>query len=327
MKIDVQCHVFPKAYGDFFVTHAQYPKSMRVENRYMFDFDGYETLVMADPVYDPKALLAAMDKAKVDIGLITCNIPDPSMLPEEYIAEGARLANDEVANILAAYPERFFGIGFIPWTQQEEALKELDRIAQMGFKSVMLFSHNGKMQVDDPAMLPIYQKLEALQMPVTIHPTIPLWAHAMGDYHMVSGVGLVMDTSLALIRLVRSGIIEQFSQLKIVMPHAGGVVPYLDGRLSYSPPMAKNAPLTAPVKTVPQQMKGEQIYFDTSNYSPSVLAYAKDYMGVKKLMFGSDYPFLMPDVLSDLIETVFTKEEQESIFWKTANEIYHLGIS
>ena len=68
------------------------------------------------------------------------------------------------------------------------------------------------------------------------------------------------------------------------------------------------------------------IYYDTSNVSAHVLGYAKNYLGAEKLMFGSDYPFVEPDVLSDLIETVFTKEEQEDIFWKKANEIYQLNL-
>ncbi len=325
MKVDVQVHVFPKAYGEFFVEHATSPKSMRVENRFIFDFDGYQTLVMADPVYDPKAVIAAMDKAKVDLSLITCNVPDPGMLSDEYAAAAARLANDEVAELIKSYPDRFAGIAFLPWTVPVEALQELERIYAMGFKSVMLFSHNGPMQVDDKALLPIYKKIEQLQIPITIHPSIPLWSHAMGDYGMVSAVGLPMDTSLALIRLVKSGILEQFPNMQVVMPHAGGVVPYLDGRLSYVPPMARGA-MPANTKSVPEHMQKGNIYFDTSNVSPHVLNYAKSYLGTEKLMFGSDYPFVEPNVLSDLVEQVFTKDEQETIFWKTANEIYHLGL-
>lgn len=323
MKVDVQCHVFPKAYGEFFVEHAEYPKSMRVENRFVFDFDGYQTLVMADPVYDPKAVLAAMDKAKIDLSLITCNVPDPGMLPDEYAVEAAKLANDEVAEIIAANPDRFAGIAFLPWTVPVEAMKELDRIEEMGFKSVMLFSHNGEMQVDDPLMLPVYKKIEEMQIPVTIHPSIPLWSHAMGAYGMVAGVGLPMDTSLALIRLVKSGILEKYPKMRMVMPHAGGVLPYLDGRLSYVPPMQ---PAPANTRTVPDHMRNGNIYFDTSNVSEHVLGYARGYLGSDKLMYGSDYPFVEPDVLSDLVEKVFPKEELEGIFWKTANEVYHLGL-
>ena len=326
MKVDVQCHVFPQAYGDFFVQHAERPKSMRVENRFVFDFDGYQTLVMADPVYDVKAVLAAMDKAKIDLSLITCNVPEPGMLPEEYAVKAARIANDEVAEIISRNPDRFAGIAFLPWNAPTEALEELDRIQKMGFKSVMLFSHIGEKQVDDPSVLPIYAKIEQMGIPLTIHPSIPLWSHAMGDYGMVSAVGLVMDTSLALIRLVRSVILEKYPKMKVVMPHAGGVVPYLDGRLSYMPPMARMAPPPINRMTVPEHLQKGNIYYDTSNVSANVLGYAKNYLGTDKLMFGSDYPFVEPDVLSDLIETVFDKEEQESIFWKKANEIYQLNL-
>lgn len=326
MRVDVQCHVFPKAYAELLLKYGTDFKAMRAPDKYLFDFKGNQFLAMADAEYDPASVLAAMDRAKIDLSLISCTIPDPGLLPAEFAAEAARVANDEIAELICRYPDRFSGIAFLPWNVPDAALPELERIAEMGFKSVMLFSHNGGVHADDPSLLPVYKRLEELELPVTIHPTIPLWSSSIGAYGLVATASFVIDTGFALMRLIRSGILEKFPKLKVVMPHAGGVLPYLDGRLSYVPPGARNGPPPINRLSVPEHLKKGNIWCDLSNPSADVLSYARHYLTADKLILGSDYPFVEPDFLVELLTSVFPKEEHEKIFWKNANEVYRLGL-
>ena len=326
MRVDIQCHAFPKAYADFLLKHGKDFKALRVPDKYLFDFNGNQFLAMADAEYAPETILASMDRAKIDLSLISCTIPDPGLLPAEFAAEAAQIANNEMAELICRHPDRFAGIAFLPWNVPDAALQELNRVAEMGFKSVMLFSHNGGVHVDDPSLLPVYERLEQLGLPITIHPTIPLWSDSIGAYGMVATVSFVIDTAFALIRLIRSGILEKFPALNIVMPHAGGILPYLDGRLTYVPPGARSGPPPINKLTVPEHLKNGNIWCDLSNPSVDVLTYARRYLSADKLMLGSDYPFVEQDYIVDLISSVFPAEDHEKIFWKNANEVYRLGL-
>jgi predicted TIM-barrel fold metal-dependent hydrolase len=318
--------VFPKAYAELLLKYGTDFKAMRAPDRYLFDFKGNQFLAMADAEYAPASVLAAMDRAGIDLSLISCTIPDPGLLPAEFAAEAARVANDEIAELVCRHPGRFAGIAFLPWNVPDAALSELERVAAMGFKSVMLFSHNGGVHADDPSLLPVYKRLEELELPVTVHPTIPLWSGSIGAYGLVATASFVIDTGFALMRLIRSGILEKFPGLKVVMPHAGGVLPYLDGRLSYVPPGARNGPPPINRLSVPEHLKKGNIWCDLSNPSAEVLSYARQYLTADRLILGSDYPFVEPDYLVELLASVFPAEEQEKIFWKNANEVYRLGL-
>lgn len=326
MRVDIQCHVFPKAYAELLLKHGKNFKAIRVPDKFLFDFNGNQFLAMTDAEYDPKNVLASMDRAKIDLSLISCTIPDPGLLPAEFAAEASRVANDEIAELICRNPDRFAGIAFLPWNTPDSALGELERITRMGFKSVMLFSHNGGIHVDDPSLLPVYERLEQLGLPITIHPTIPVWSDGIGAYGMVATVSFVIDTAFALIRLIRSGTLDKFPGLKIVMPHAGGILPYLDGRLTYVPPGARNGPPPINKLGVPEYLKKGNVWCDLSNPSADVLAYARKYLSADKLMLGSDYPFVEQDYIVDLLSSVFPAEEHEKIFWRNANDVYRLGL-
>ena len=123
MRVDVQCHAFPKAYADFLLKHGEDFKARRVPDKYLFDFNGNQFLAMADAEYAPETILASMDRAKIDFALISCTIPDPGLLPAEFAAEAAQIANNEMAELICRHPDRFAGIAFLPWNNPDSALQ------------------------------------------------------------------------------------------------------------------------------------------------------------------------------------------------------------
>ena len=74
---------------------------------------------------------------------------------------------------------------------------------------------------------------EALQMPIVMHPTVPTWGEAIKDHWMIGMMGLQVDNSFALLRLILSGILERHPNLQLVMPHVGGILPYMSGRIDH----------------------------------------------------------------------------------------------
>lgn len=323
--IDVHSHIAPQGYLDHLVSYAegsQEPAIIRKDGMTVKLYDsGKFQMPMNEKMFSPETILMQMDKTGVQMNLIS-GVPDPGVLPADRQPEACTDLNDRVAEIVAAYPGRFRGIGVLPWANPADAAREAARVKQLGFVCVMLYSHSGPLLVDDKLMNPTYEACQDLGLPLYLHPDIPLWYSHINDYNMVSNVGLVLDNSLALLRLFKSGVFDRFPRLKLIMPHAGGVLPYLDGRLSYTPNAFRRfAPENQKVLT--DYMRNDNIWYDLSNPSVPVLNMAREYLGTDHLMFGSDYPFTDQDVLLDMLgKSGFSADELEGVFWKNAEKLF-----
>ena len=327
MRIDVQCHIFPEEYGDYLVKYAKSFKSQKKGEDIIYD-NGAIMLAMDLRAFEPESLLAAMDNEGVDLSLISCTIPDPGLLPAEYVVEGCNLANNAIKEYTEKYPGRFRGIACLPWNRPDEALHCLDDIVQNRFCGVMLFSHNGGMHTDDFALEPLYAKCSELNLPVVLHPSVPLWSEHISVHGMVSSISFVMDTVFALLRMIYSGVFERNRGLKLLMPHMGGVLPFLDGRLGYFPESARRQGIVGRgPEFIDFIRSGPNIWYDFANPSSRVADYGLSYFSADKILFGSDYPYIDRPFLIDILDHInLSKEDMEKINWKNANKLFKLGL-
>ncbi len=323
--IDIHCHTIPEGFLDKMVDLAEgctEPAIVRKDGTTykVYDNGGF-SLPMNEELFSPKVILERMDSTGVDLSLISGS-PDPGFLPANRQPEACRLLNDCIAEIVRDYPGRFRGIGVLPWAVPEASVQEAARIKALGFVSVIMFSHHGKLLVDDPVMNSSFQACSDLDLPISLHPDIPLWFRDVNRYNMVSNVSLVMDTSLSMLRLIYSGVFERFPYLQVIMPHAGGVLPYLDGRLSYTPPDFRRF-VPKDQKKPPDILRSGNIWFDVSNPSIPVLKMAREYLGPERMMFGSDYPFVEQDYLQGLLRQAgYTPDELDGIFHRNAEKLF-----
>ena len=321
MRIDVQCHIFPKVLEEYMLANP-YPKCVKRGSVLVCDF-GSQILGLPDESYDPANILKSMDAGKVDIAIVSPNIPDPGFLPPDKATELCTKLNEATKEIVEESKGRFFAIGLLPWHAPEAAVREVQHIKELGLVGTMLFSRNADLQVDDPKLEPIYDAVEQVGLPVQIHPTIPLWAEPIGSYGMVAANSFVIDTAFAFMRLCYSGILDRHPSMKVVMPHAGGVLPFLDGRL----PQRREQVPEGEGRNVKEVLFSEQAWFDLANHSVHVLGYFKNYLGFDRAMYATDYPFAPHAMATALQERMgFTAEEQEQINWKNANQLFGLGL-
>ena len=259
----------------------------------------------------------------MDLSVITCAFPEPGWLPAEHIRPACRLANKLVKKTVEKYPGRFAGLAFLPWQYPKAAVAEVEWAADNGFIGVMLFTRSGDICPDDPTLACIYEACARLSMPVVLHPNMPFRYDDLEPYGLVAPIGFVMETSLALLKMIASGLFDRHENLKVLMPHAGGVLPFLDGRLNKNRSRLPAGASLDSQGAIVDCLKSGNIWYDLANASPQVLKFAFDYFPEDKLVFASDYPFIDPGLMRDMIEASGASElEKAQIYWKNAKTLF-----
>jgi predicted TIM-barrel fold metal-dependent hydrolase len=322
MRIDCQSHIFPSEYIEILAQNPHPPQVIRRGSEAIVTYGDVQTFRLQDEAYDPKRKLKDMDAAGVDIALLSTNIPPPCMLSPELGNKGAQSINDAIAELVDTYPNRFAGLACLPWQNPDEAITEMDRTKRLGFRGIMLYSHIGGEPVDAPHFEPVYAHAEALQMPIVMHPTVPTWGEAIKDHWMIGMMGLQVDNSFALLRLILSGILERHPNLQLVMPHVGGILPYMSGRIDHQTEVLGRARehITQPPSTYLSR-----IYLDTVSPSLQALHYAYQFVGEHHLLFGTDHPWVDMRRFVSLIEEMDIPDAARArIFGENAATLFDL---
>jgi len=221
--------------------------------------------------------------------------------PIEYFAnerqtvELAKMANDEMAELCLKYRDRFVAaIALLPMNNIDAALKETDRaIRDLGFKGIYVHSNiNGK-PLDAPEFLPLWEKMTKYDLPVYIHPwrSMEFSDYATekeSKYYIATNFGWPYETTVAMTRLIFSGILDKYPGLKILTHHCGGMVSFYAGRI-YQHYGTQLSNITDISKTPLEYYK--MFYNDTAIHGNTpALMLAYDFWGPDKLVFGADLP-------------------------------------
>jgi predicted TIM-barrel fold metal-dependent hydrolase len=323
MRIDCQSHVFPAEYAEVLARNPRPPRAIRQEDGYIITYGDVQTFRLRQEAYEIDRKIRDMDAAGIDVSILSVNMPGPEMLAPEFRLEGARICNDFVAEAIRKYPDRFAGIACLPWQDAPAAVEEMDRaIDELGLRGIILYSHIGGMPVDSPAFKPVYSHAEERGMPIVLHPTVPTWAETIKDYSMIPMAGLMVDHSFAMLRLILSGILERHPHLQVVQPHAGGVLPYLWGRIrNQTEVMGRGMENISQLPSVYYQ----RVYLDMVSPSPLALRFAYDFAGPDQLLFGSDHPWVDIKIFLELIEAMgIPREDKDKILGLNAEKLFRI---
>jgi len=262
-----------------------------------------------------------MDSADIDISVLSVNMPGPDMLAEELRLDGAKACNNYVAEVVAKHKDRFIGLACLPWQDIPSAIAEMERTKHdLKLKGIVLYSHIGETQVDDTIYEPIYRRAEELNLPIVLHPVVPTWAEAIKDYSMIPMVGLMVDHSFAMLRLILSGVLERHPKLNFVQPHAGGVLPYLWGRIKNQTEVMRRG-----VEKISQSPEAyyKRVYLDMVSPSDLAMNFAYNFAGADRLLFGSDHPWVDIGIFVDMIENLdIPKSDKDKIFGLNAQKLF-----
>ena len=234
----------------------------------------------------------------------------------------ATMWNEEMAWAQRTHPGRVWASAAVPLVDTQTAIDVVDHaINKLGLMGVNLPSSVGDDQrIDAERLEPFYDYVEKLGVPMFLHPTDAVFQEMLGqgyDGALFRSLGRVVEVSCAGMRLVFSGIMERHPNLKVVMSHTGGALPYQSGRMDKN---GKGAKLLHPPSTYIKRM-----YTDTVTPHSQGMKWAIEYYGVDHVMYGTDYPCWDPATCLELFaELGLSQEDQHKIFYANARRNLNL---
>jgi aminocarboxymuconate-semialdehyde decarboxylase len=325
--IDSHFHWWPRSFLEELGRRPGYP-DVTVNDRGGYAYKRHagsaDTLNSWKEWFDLDDQLAYMDALGHEVGVV-CSIGPLSVhFSDVELAQGrddALFWNEEMAGAQKKYPGRVWASAAVPLQDTEAAIEVMDdAVGRLGLMGVNLPGSVGAdPRIDADRLDPFYARVAELGIPMFLHPTDAVFQDMLDGYDgaLHLSLGRVVEVSVAAMRLVFSGIMERHPDLKIVMSHTGGALPYQSGRMDKN---GKKARLPREPSTYIRRM-----YSDTVTPHAEGMRFAIDYFGVDHVMYGTDYPCWVPeDALRFLDECGLSAEDQEKIFYSNARRI--LGL-
>jgi aminocarboxymuconate-semialdehyde decarboxylase len=292
--IDVHAHFFPERYLDLMARDGA-PFGARVDRADpkgpVIVLKESRTLPLEATYWDLDRRRRAMDRAGVAVHALSLTSPMVYWADGDLGTRLAAAVNDAMSEAHRAFPDRFVGCATLPMQDPARALVELDRAAALpGIKGVYLGTNVNGRELSDPAFMPIYAACEAKRLPVLLHPLTVIGANRLGRFYLNNFLGNPFDTAVAAAHLVFGGVLDRFPKLEVCLPHAGGALPYLVGRLTHG---QRVRPETRGVAKRPFDAYLRRFTYDTISHAPAALRYLVDLVGADRVMIGSDFCFDM----------------------------------
>jgi aminocarboxymuconate-semialdehyde decarboxylase len=216
-------------------------------------------------------------------------------LKSDACAAWHRMLNDTLAEWTSENRKRFAWIGSVPLTDAKAAAQELERMAGMGACGVIISSNIENVNIGELPLDPFWQKAEALEMPVLIHPVLVGAAPRAAKFALAQIAQYTFDTTLGVGSLLMSGVLDRFPKLKIVLSHGGGAFPYLAGRFDLMHRRMDKASQGNVAAEAPSAYAPRMIY-DSIVHAPKQLRFLIDLVGLDNVALGTDYSFPPADM-------------------------------
>jgi predicted TIM-barrel fold metal-dependent hydrolase len=241
--------------------------------------------------------IADMDAAGIDLQVLSHANPGMQKMDAETARRLARGANDRLYETVRAHPDRFAAFAAIPTPDPQAAADELERsVTKLGFKGALVNGLTDGLFLDDKRFWPIFERAQALDVPLYLHPSVPHPAVVKAYYQdyaaqypslLRAAWGFTVETATQGIRLVLSGAFDAYPGLKVILGHLGEGLPFYLWRISMGLGRDGRSGKTF------RDTFCEHFYVTTSGFfsDPALLCCVME-MGVDRIMFSVDYPFV-----------------------------------
>jgi aminocarboxymuconate-semialdehyde decarboxylase len=320
MKIDIHTHYYPEIYFRMLQEiPSEFSFGQDPTGRTILTYQGARFFGVTPPMTDPSMRLADMDRVGIDVEVISLSTPNIFFADERRQPEVARIVNNAYAELMASYPDRFKGFASIPMDAPDQAMQELHRaIDQLKMNGVILLSNIRGRALTSPQYRPFFEEANRLGLCIFLHPMLPAHAEAFREYVLGPLVGFPFDTTLAVARMCFDGMLAEFPNIKWIIGHLGGAIPYLMERLDNG--FRDFAECRVKIDQLPSTYL-KKLYYDTVTFSPYALRMARDLVGTGHMLMGSDYPHLLGSIdraVSSIQNLNIPEYEKQQVFSGTA---------
>src|ERR1043166_6673334 len=326
-KYDLHTHYYPPIYFD---------KIRELPSEFSFDkspsgqtiitYRGARFFGITPPMTDVARRLEDMARVGLDVDVVSRSTPNVFFPDAAHQAEIARMVNDAYAELVTQHPARFKAFASIPMDDPEAALKELHRaIDDLKLNGAILLNNIGGKPLTSPQYRAFFAEANSMRLCIFLHPMLPANADPFREYVLGPIVGFMFDTTLAVARMCYDGMFNDFPDIRWLVGHLGGAIPYLMERLDNG--WGGFFVGRAKIDKLPSTYL-KRLYYDTVNFNPHMLTMVRNMIGADHMVMGSDYPHLLGSIdraVSSIENLEIPDEEKQRIFEGTALSILNNG--
>jgi aminocarboxymuconate-semialdehyde decarboxylase len=311
VAVDVHSHVYPLRYVELLRARDVEPRIVTrdgQERMLLLPGEAAESSTAAGrPIgseyWDGVRKMAFMEQHGIAVSIVSPANPWLDFLPGTEATPVAVEINDDMEALCEGSGGRLYGLGLLPLRDPGAAAAELLRMGRLPhLRGAIVGTAGAGKGLDDPALDPVWAAAERSGLMVFVHPHYGLGNEALGGYGhaMPLALGFPFETTAAVVRLILGGVFDRFPGLRLMVAHAGGVLPYLAARLDAC--VAGDAVSPVQLRHPPSSYL-RQMYFDGIGYQAPTLALLTTLVGLDRIMFGTDHPFFPPHVGNSELDT------------------------
>jgi predicted TIM-barrel fold metal-dependent hydrolase len=330
--IDAHSHLYPRSYLELLKTRTEIPR--------IGDHDGNEHFVifreeqaipgggrrLDESFWDVGEKVAYMDRVGIDQTVASLGNPWLDPFDGTESADWARRLNAELALLKGETDGRVVALGVLPADAVESAVEIAREVAATATLYGLIGScHICGLEFDDARLAPLWEELDRSELPLFIHPHDGVALDQLAGYgnSLPLGLGFPFETTIALTKLVFSGVLRRFPKLRLMVAHGGGTLPFLAARLDVT--WRSDPDAQAKLDSAPSDQLAS-LYLDAVLYHPRALHAAAELVGPRRMLFGTDHPFFSADPRTslDAVEAEFTNGARTDVLAGTALSLFGL---
>jgi len=288
--IDTHAHWYPQEFISLLDREAAANGGKMVRNGKgvpVFSLPGVLPASAMPPLMvQPELVMQEMDKRGIQTFVLSLTNPMVYWAPPTFGEKLAQTWNEASSAVCVKYPGRFVGTIQLPMQAPELAVREVERAAKLpGLRVTYLATHINGRNLDDKSFWPVYERCEALGLPIFLHPLYPCGGERIAKHFMRNLCGNTYENGLAAASLVFGGVMDAFPKLVVMLPQAGGTFPWLIGRFDRGVKVRKEL---AHMKQ-PASAYLRRFYYDTVSHHPLIMKFLTELVGTDRVVLGSDY--------------------------------------
>lgn len=287
MRIDVHNHAIPEPAVELMRREAVY--GVRIDGDRVIG-GSHVGWTLFDSFISPAAKLAQLEKHGLEAAVVS--VGPPAFYYEIDVEAGeamCKTVNEGLRDFCTHSPDRLRWMAHVPLRAPDHAAAVLEEAARAGCVGVEVATIVAGKRLDAPEFDAFWAAADRLRLPVMIHPYYNQAHPALGDYYLQNVIGNLLETTIAVERMICAGVLDKHPGLVVLLVHGGGYFPYQAGRLRHARtvrPELSAAPLD------PWSYLG-RLKFDTITHDVAALSYLVSRVGAENVMMGTDLPFDM----------------------------------